>query len=422
MNSKQYNLKSLRVPTVFLIIIVVSFAARLVYWWFLIQPFHELSGDASFYYDAAHSIAENSSYSIDGIPTASKPPVYPVFAGLILRVFGNDKAVIFLQYLFGVLASLPLYLIARNYIDENKASLVALAYLFYPTTWFWESSFMSESLYVWLNILFLFFMHRYMMKRNDFDLAAGSFWGAASFLTRPAAVFPLGIVFLSLIYQNSVKRAVRISAVWCFIFLLVLSPWVIRNYLIFGQFIPTSNSAGVTLYTSYVSWGSDMSMVNYLPEDRAIVTSLNGEIEENNFLLKRTFNYLMENPLKAVTLVPMKLKDYFHPFNGRWYPLSLGSKFNLFYGLVASFAALGLFWCRKKHFHIVKLAVLFIIGSVAAIMVFHGEIRYRFVLNPILFLLAGLCFVDKLSQYQKLTVLAVLGFNLLAWGVGINIP
>ena len=69
MNSKQYNLKSLRVPTVFLIIIVVSFAARLVFWWFLIQPFNELSGDASFYYDAAHSIAENSSYSIDGIPT-----------------------------------------------------------------------------------------------------------------------------------------------------------------------------------------------------------------------------------------------------------------------------------------------------------------------------------------------------------------
>jgi hypothetical protein len=421
-NLGKYDLTSLRTPTFLLIIMVVSFAARLIYWWILVPPFHEFSGDAIFYYDAARSIAESSSYSYNGIFTAAKPPAYPIFAGLILKVFGDVNAVIFLQFLFGVLASLPIYLIARNYLDKNKASLVTLAYLVYPTTWFWESSFMSESLYVWLNNLFIFFMHRYMMKKNNLDLAAGSFWGAASFLTRPAAVFPLGIVFLSLVYQNSFKRAYKIGAIWCFIFFLVISPWIIRNYIVFNKFIPASNSAGVTIYTSYVNWGYDMSIVNFLPEDSVILASLNSEPEKNNFLLRRTFRYLWNDPLKFITVIPIKLRDFSHPFDGRWYPLSMGSKFNFFYGLLASLALLGFWWNRKAKIDLIKLSIYFIIGAVISAVIFHGEIRYRFVLNPILFLLAGLCFVDRLSSKRKKNITALILLNLIFWGIGITIP
>jgi hypothetical protein len=401
---------------------VGAFTARLIYWWFLIQPSLEISGDALFYYDAAHSIADNLLYSSGGKLTASKPPAYPIFAGLILKIFKDDKAVIFIQYLLGVLACLPIYWIARNYLNENRATIVVFAYLIYPTTWFWESSFMSESLYVWLNNLFLFFVHRYMLQKNNFNLAAGSFSGAVSFLTRPSAIFPLGIVFLSLIYQNSFKKAINITALWCFIFLLVLSPWIIRNYIVFGKFIPASNSAGVTLYTSYVNWGYDMSIVNILPEDKIIWNSLDNESAKNKFLLKRTFQYLKKNPQKIATLAPAKLKDFLHPFNGRWYPLSLGSKFNLFYGLLVCFASLGFCWNRKTNTQILKLSFCFIIGAIISIIIFHGEIRYRFVLNPILFLLAGLCFVIRLNSEKKKIITTIALLNVIVWGTGIAIP
>ena len=296
MNYERFDIAFCRIPLVLVVIMVGLFVARLIYWWLLIGPFHELSGDALFYYDAAHSIADTLSYSSNGILTAKKPPAYPVFAGLILMIFGDDRAVILLQYFFGVLASLPIYWIARHYLNENRASLVVLVYLIYPTTWFWESSFMSESLYVWLNNLFLFFMHRYMMTKNNFDLAVSSFWGAASFLTRPAAIFPLGIIFLVLIFQKSFRKAMSFAAVWCIVFLLVLSPWIFRNFNVFRKFIPASNSAGVTLYTSYVNWGYDMSIVNFLPQDRITLASLDNEYEKNKFLLQRTFEFLSKKP------------------------------------------------------------------------------------------------------------------------------
>ena len=417
LNSGKNNLTFINIPAILLFILAVSLAVRLIYWWFLIQPFPIAYGDVT-YFEGAHSIAESWSYSHGGKLTASKSPGYPVFAGLLLKIFGHTQAVILVQYLFGVLASLPIYFIARRYLSENKSILIVLAYLIYPTTWFWESSFMSESLYVWLNILFIFFIHRYMLKKKDFDLMAGSFWGAASFLTRPAAVFPLSAVFISLIYQNRHKGVLKISAIWCFTFLIVLSPWIIRNYNVFGKFIPGSNQAGVTIYTSYVNWGRDMSSVNYLPEDRIVLSNLESEAEKNKFLLRRTFDYLKENPSKFITLMPIKLIHYFHPFDGRWYPLSLGSKFNPFYGLLACFALLGFWWNRKENTNLIKLSVPFIIGAVISVVIFHGEIRYRFVLNPVFFLIAAFCFVKPLSSIKMKIILSIILFNIIFWGIG----
>jgi hypothetical protein len=422
MSIEQKNTISLKIPFVLVLILAGAFAARLIYWWFLIYPSLELSGDALFYHDAANSIAKSLSYSHGGVLTAEKAPVYPVFAGMVLKVFGDDKAVIFFQYLLGILSSLPIFWIARNYLNKNKSSLIVLAYLIYPTSWYWESSFLSEPLYVLLNNLFLFYMHRYMIKNNYLDLAFASFWGAASFLTRSSAIFPLGVVFIVLICQKSIKDAINFASIWCVVFLFVLSPWIIRNYMIFEKFIPASNSAGVTLYTSYVNWGYDMSIVNILPEDKIALADFNNEYLANKFLMKRTFEFLKENPFKIISLIPFKIKDYIHPFNGRWYPLSLGSKFNIFYGLLVCFALIGYWENRKKSLPILKLSLAFIIGAFISVLIFHGEIRYRFVLNPILFLIGGLYFANRFSKEKKKVVTSVIISNICFWIIGMSIP
>ncbi len=419
MMAESQPVESRAVPRALLLIMIIAFFSRLIYWWFLVEPNPHLSGDAVFYYESARSIAYNLSYSYHGLPTALKPPVYPLFAGLILILFGSDMAVVLLQHMLGVMACLPIFMIIRYYLSEKKALLVTLAYLLYPTSWHWESLFVSESLYLCLNNLFLFFIHRYLLLRNNNDLALGSFWAAASFLTRPAAIFPLASVFFGLVRGKNIRNILQICTVWSIIFGVVLAPWVVRNYLVFGKFIPASTSGGVTLYTSYVSWGYDMSIVNFLPEDRAALSDLENGFAKDKYLLKKTFEYIKDHPLKIISLAPSKVKDYLHPFDGRWYPLSLGSKYNIFYGILMSLAALGYFWNRNKNFPIVKLAGLFIMGGIISVVLFHGEIRYRFVLNSLFFLLAGLCFYKDLQRKQKQHIVILLFLNFIVWSTGI---
>jgi len=410
-----------RLPHTLYIIMALAFIVRLLYWWIFVGPTPNISGDANFYYQTSHSIAENLTYGLNGELTATKLPGYPVFAGVVLKLFKKDAFVIICQYLLGVLASLPIFLILRNYLNEKKAQVVTFAYLFYPTTWHWESQFMSESLFIFLNSLYLFFMYKYLTEGKIRKLCLTSIFGAFSLLTRPAAIFPLGIFYFYIIFREKPIRALKVAAVTGLIFLLIFSPWVLRNYRAFGHFIPISTSGGITIYTSYVNWGYDMSIINLVPEDRERWSKLGTEYEKDKFLLSRTVNFLKQYPFKILTLAPVKIKDYFHPFDGRWYPLRYGSKYNIFYGILFSLAAVSLFWNRNKNLKLIKLSVLCLLGGILSAIIFHGEIRYRFVLNPIFFLLSGLCFIDPLNQKGKKIIIAMISFNLIFWGIGITI-
>jgi hypothetical protein len=400
----------------------LAFLARLLYWWILVGSAPNISGDANFYYQTSHSIADNLQYELNGKPTAIKLPGYPLFAGVILRLFKKDIYVLISQYLLGILASLPIFFILKNYLDENKVLAVIFAYLFYPTTWHWESQFMSETLFIFLNSWFLFFMHTYLGEKKLKKLFMASIFGAISLLTRPAAIFPLGVFYFYLLIRENPQSAFKVAALSGLVFLIIFSPWVVRNYRAFGHFIPISTSGGITIYTSYVNWGYDMSIINLLPEDSKKLAGMENEYEKDKFLVDKTVHFLKQYPLKILTLAPMKLKDYLHPFDGRWYPLRYGSKYNVFYGVLLSLAALSLFWNWNKKLCIVKLSILYILGSVVAVLIFHGEIRYRFVLNPLLFILAGLCFVNPISLKKMKVISAIIIANLVVWGIGATIP
>ena len=385
-------------------------------------PTQSISGDAVFYYQASHSIAKTFSYAIYGQPTAEKTPGYPLFAGVILKLVKKDSYLIIIQYLFGVLASIPIFLISKTYLNERRALIVTLAYLLYPTTWHWESQFMSESLFIWINNLFLFFIHKYLINKRINELCFAAVFAALCLLTRPAAIFTLGIIYGYIILSQRPKLAMKTAVVSILILFIIFCPWVTRNYLVFGHFIPGSTSAGITIYTSYVNWGYDMSINNPMPEDREKLAELESAYDKDKYLVKRTIEYLRQNPLKMLTLVPQKLRDYLHPFDGRWHPLKYGSKYNIFYGLLLSLAALAYLRHRKQKLILVKLSTLYIIGGIISVIIFHGEIRYRYVLNPVLFLLAGLCFVNTLNPKEIKTINAIVTSNLILWVVGMAIP
>lgn len=403
------------------VIIAAAFLVRLVYWWFFVEAAPVISGDACFYYEASHSIAKDFTYAINGQPTAGKTPGYPIFAGIILKLMNKDSYLFIFQYFFGVLASIPIFLISRTYLDEKKALIVTLAYLFYPTTWHWESQFMSESLFIWLNNLVLLFMHKYLIEGKMRQLSFASAFGAFSLLTRPAAIFTLGFIFAYAILRQKFSSAMKAAVVSFLIFVIIFCPWIMRNYKVFGHFIPASTSAGITIYSSYVNWGYDMSINSLVPEDRKNIAQLENAYEENRFLLQRTVEYLKENPLKIITLAPIKLIEFSHPFDGRWYPLNYGSKYNIFYGVLLSLAALALYWHKNHNVAIVNLSILYIVGSIFLAIIFHGEIRYNFVINPILFLLAGLCFLNNLNQEKRKIIISIILFNFVIWSIGTKI-
>jgi len=399
-------------------ILLAALLGRLIFWVTMDPSSYHQKSDALFYQRTSESIAKDLTYAENGIPTAKKPPLYPLFAGLFLYFLGDQTGVIFAQYLLGVLSSIPVFLLARTFLEDKKALLLMAAYAFYPKSWHWESGFMSEPLALWIINLFFLHLYDYWDKGRITNLWLASLWAGLALLTRSASAVSLILVLAYTTWQGRVTRKL-VSFLSCIgIVALVLSPWVVRNFLTLHSFVPTTTQVGLILYSSYVSWGYDMSIVNILPEDQAILDQLAGEVEKDAYLLKRTINYLAERPLRVFALIPMKIKDYLHPFHGRWYPLNMGSKYDLPYGILTSFALLGILWTRKGANTLANAAFLFVLGGIASAIVFHGEIRYGYLITTPLFLLAGFCFTEQTRQKQKRLLLLILFANVALWVVG----
>jgi len=411
----------------FVIIMVFVFAVlgRIAYWSVLERPCNTANGnDEVFYYQTAKSIISSGSYEWNGKLTACKSPGYSLFAAGILALFHHEYAVYLFQFLLGTLSAIPLYLLLRRSFSFRFSVIAITAYLFYPPAWHWESEFLSEAPYIFCANWFIYFVFQYRTQLTMRPLILSALSAAIALLFRSAFAMHLMIVFPFLIWQKRLSRVVAASLVWGIVFVSCLSPWMIRNWRVFHAVIPTSTSGGVSLYGGFVGEGKENLTVAQvlLPEDTEALKHIPDEYSRDRYLGRRGMEHLKQHPWLLVTTMPVKLRDYLHPFFGRWYPFPMGSKYHLPYGLLFWLAFAGLVRVFRENHLSVTIAALYMLGGLLQAAIFHGEIRYGFALNPMMFLTAAFWFRAPYSARWRLLTAIMIGLNLGLWVGGIWIP
>ncbi|MEW6608011.1 MAG: glycosyltransferase family 39 protein [bacterium] len=174
-----------------------------------------------------------------------RPPLFNLILGFVFSIFGQSFEVAKLVVvLFIVSILLPIYLIAKKLYSE-KCAIYSTILLITINPCFLASSFEitgpSSCVYFSLCLFYLY------LKR-DWNYVA--IIGAGSYLLHPASLFLiLSLILIELIRDRKVifevikNRKIQIKASYfypIFIFLLLISPWLIRNYLIFGNPVHTS--------------------------------------------------------------------------------------------------------------------------------------------------------------------------------------
>jgi len=182
-------------------------------------------------------------------PTAWLMPVYPYMLAGIFTIFGIYTAAsavvaLALNCIFSALTCLPIYHIGRRTLGEGVALGAAWAWAFYfqaihlATVWIWDTSLTTLLICtVFLLALGLHLQEDWRKWAAFGALCAGAALSSASVL----AVLPALGLWLA------VRRAragswIRQCATAAAVFFLVLAPWAIRNYRMFGEFVfPRSN-------------------------------------------------------------------------------------------------------------------------------------------------------------------------------------
>lgn len=179
-------------------------------------------------------------------PTAIVGPVYPLILSLIFKVFGlysNESAIAIriLQCVFSSMTCVFLYLCGRDTMGEGTGKLAALAWALFPLNIFftvtkvWETS---------LTAMFTAALFWYMLgTRNSLSslrwAVTGALLGVAALINTSLVVLiiPTG---LSALWRNR-SRALLPAIVGALTCIAVVSPWLVRNYVVFGKVMLRSN-------------------------------------------------------------------------------------------------------------------------------------------------------------------------------------
>jgi len=388
------------------IIFACAVAIRLFY--VLIAGTHEpLVTDAKDYDNLGVQLSQWKGY-VDslGKPTAFRPPVYPLFLGVIYYVFGHNLIIVqLIQSLLGAGICLLVYFIAMIVSDRKVAGISAYVCCFYPPL-------VINTLEILSELLFTFFMLSgiwIILGKNRLInyILSGLLFGLA-LLTRPFIIFFFPLLAFWIVIKNKGNKGNAFKKVIIFFvtLLFVLVPWTLRNYYQLHSFIPLSNHGGLTLYNSYVVPDAGLSF-NSLQGVGNEYYEIQDETGENRYLVKKTIEYIKANPINVVKITIKKVLLLFYPFDGYWYSISFGSKFNVFWGLVFCFSVIGFIVNLAKRNMDKNLIYLLLASFLINTIVFYGSPRFRLPMDPLLIYFASSGFL-YLYQNGNIVIISFL--------------
>jgi len=267
---------------------------------------------------------------------------------------------------------------------------------------FWAAKPATEFLYTFLLVLYVWILTNWSLRSGWRRLMLAAFVLGLATLTRPvagsiAALTVIVMAFLPL--QRPWVSRLTTSALFLVVFSLTLSPWLVRNWLLFDRVILNTNS-GHTLYMANESlappgrdydtvWQEQYDRILGSPEPRAQPL----EIEMNDFMSHAARGYILDHPGRFLALgvkrlkkmlterkvyltqVPWETLSYFGRVDIkliRWHPaLALVAGFGLVLALL-----------RRPGAHWMILCV--IVGTLAVHFAYTAAPRMRVPLRPFL--------------------------------------
>src|SRR5579863_831315 len=211
-------------------------------------------------------------------PTAWEPPLYPFVIACIFRAFGiysRASAIVLLSLnsIFSALTSIPIFLIARRCFSERIAVWGAWIWALLPSVIFWCTRWVWETSLAALLLTVIFWVTLELEENDGVRpwLWFGLLWGAAA-LTNSSLLSFLPASGLWAWYRRARAHKSSLGGVIfaSVIFIGCVTPWLVRNYDVFGKFIFIRSNFGAELRLGNGP-GADGTWTQYLHPTRNIL-------------------------------------------------------------------------------------------------------------------------------------------------------
>ncbi len=342
-----------------LFILIISFFARI----FGILMFRDLEVDHEWgiLLTNLEFFGVLSVHTVQGeiVPNIFMPPLYPLFLYLIKFFFNNIDTFLwtvqFTQLFLSLITIFLTYRILLEFFSKNLSSIGTLIFAFFPLNIYAVSQISSITLQVFLMNVFLYSYFKLFKNINFkytmvFSLASG----LLMLLRGEYFVF----VILSLFYLYFKKKQFIKIITIALISLIVVSPYLYRNYNIFGV-ITITKSSGYNLLkgnhprTKVEGVGMFGKIEKVIPEVKQKLLELKSkgpqekyDLLQDQILMEQAIVFIKDEPLRYVTLYFKKFMSFLFidlnaSYNNYYSPMHIIPKIIIaitsFVGIILSF-------------------------------------------------------------------------------------
>ena len=266
----------------------------------------------------------SSPYDGNTGPTAWEPPLYPFLIGGVFKVFGiytraSAWVLLSINSLFATVTCIPNFLIARRTIGESIAEWSAYAWGLNPYVWYWSIHWIWDTTFTpfLLSCIFLLALELQDWVGWQGWALFGALYGIGA-LANPTMLAFLPVCGLW-IWWRRYRRGLSAFAgvvIASLFFWMALSPWLVRNYEVFGRFVFIRDDFGLQFRLG--NWkGADGMLMAYLQPNlnRGELERFQsmGELAYAEACKREAFAWVHENPGRFAVI---SLKRLFYYWNG----------------------------------------------------------------------------------------------------------
>jgi 4-amino-4-deoxy-L-arabinose transferase-like glycosyltransferase len=231
---------------VFLLALAVRVSFNLVFVMRSYQPV----GDALDYVTIAENLVDGKGFAalfpdLSTRTTARRPPLFPLLLAACFALFGRGTvAPLLILSLIGAVTCVLLVHLARNLFGERQALVTGLLAAIAPGMWINNTTLMSETIYVLLLVALVLLAERATRVHTVAAVVSLGVVAGLMTLTRPEGILLSALLaFWIVAIRRGGDRWRAVLSVLAVAALLV-APWVTRNWVRFGAFIPSATSVG----------------------------------------------------------------------------------------------------------------------------------------------------------------------------------
>ena len=257
-------------------------------------------------------------------PSAWEPPLYPYLIAGVFKIFGvytyaSAWVLLSVNSLFASLTTIPVFLIAHRTFGRRVAIWSARAWALNPYVWYWSIHWIWDTTFTPFMLSVIFLLSLEMEQRAGLSTWTlfGALWAVGA-LANPAMLAFLPFCGLWIWWRRYRRGLASLGGVVLssVVFFLVLSPWLVRNYKVFGRFVFIRDDFGLQFRLGNNKMSDGMLFASFQPNlnpSEFEKFQRMGELSYEAYCRRLAFEWIREHPGRFAII---SMKRFFYYWNG----------------------------------------------------------------------------------------------------------